>query len=169
MAKVEQGAALIAIEAEDRTNAAFLSVRENFQNFNQQIGNFEKNFRPIQELMEGGLAVSGSMAGMGALLQHSNNLGAALQGLQGRFLGIDNAVLAEGGTTIAGENPDCQHLQSRKFPWTESGPWDCCNAVLFWRTKSGSLCRKRLLPCDRGSTFWQMPIPKMPYVLPLLE
>ncbi|MDO4585585.1 MAG: hypothetical protein Q4D62_15995, partial [Planctomycetia bacterium] len=109
MAKVEQGAALIAIEAEDRTNAAFLSVRENFQNFNQQIGNFEKNFRPIQELMEGGLAVSGSMAGMGALLQHSNSLGAALQDLQGRFLGISSAageageVLNEGWLNEAGE------------------------------------------------------------------
>ncbi|MDO4571144.1 MAG: hypothetical protein Q4D38_12215 [Planctomycetia bacterium] len=102
MAKVEQGAALIAIEAEDRTNAAFLSVRENFQNFNQQIGNFEKNFRPIQELMEGGLAVSGSMAGLGALLQHSNSLGAALQDLQGRFFGVSSAAGEAGDALSAG-------------------------------------------------------------------
>lgn len=91
MAKVEQGAALIAFEAEDRTNAAFQSVEKNFQTFEKQLSNFDKNFKPIQAMMQGGLAVSGSMAGMGALLQHSNSLGGALQDLQGKFWGISSA------------------------------------------------------------------------------
>ena len=87
MAETQAGSAVIDIKAQDNTQTAFLSVSENISNFGKQLKVLEGNFKPIQELMKGGLAVGGITTGLSLLVDSGigekiNSITASLSGLK---------------------------------------------------------------------------------------
>lgn len=82
----------IPITAVDKTAPAFKSVNENFEGMSKQIENLEKNLKPFNELLKGGMALGGASAGIGAFISNYTTLTETVQGLSGKLLGISPAA-----------------------------------------------------------------------------
>lgn len=82
----------IKIKTIDETGSGFQSVATRFKNFDEQVGNLEKNLRPLEEILKAGTEASGVLSGLGALGKNSGNITAAFGDLQGAFLGVKGAA-----------------------------------------------------------------------------
>ena len=86
----------IRIRTVDETGAGFQSVATRFEAFDQQVGNLEKNLRPLQEVLKAGVGASAALAGLGAAGKNAGNLAGAFSDLQSSFLGIKGAAESAG-------------------------------------------------------------------------
>ncbi|MDO4629226.1 MAG: hypothetical protein Q4C70_08600 [Planctomycetia bacterium] len=93
----ENNVAEIEIKTVDNTEGGFKSVATRFQEFDEQVGNLEKNLRPIQEILNAGLSSSAAVAGIAACTSSAGNLSGAFSALQSSFLGIEGAASEMGG------------------------------------------------------------------------
>ncbi|MBO5438996.1 MAG: hypothetical protein J6A23_15160 [Thermoguttaceae bacterium] len=88
----------ITIKTIDQTGAGFKSVSTRFEEFDQQVGNLEKNLRPLEEILKAGVEASGALSGLGAIAKNSGNLAGAFGDLQAAFLGVKDAAADAGGS-----------------------------------------------------------------------
>ena len=86
----------IRIRTVDETGAGFQSVATRFEAFDQQVGNLEKNLKPLQEVLKAGVGASAALAGLGAAGKNAGNLAGAFSDLQSSFLGIKGAAESAG-------------------------------------------------------------------------
>ena len=92
MSKVDDNAAKMELTAVDNTAPAFTTVHANIDAFEKQLANLEKNLKPVQSIMSGGLALGGGIAGAGSLLKNSGSINGACNDLKERLLGIQDAT-----------------------------------------------------------------------------
>ena len=64
----------ITIKTIDQTGDGFQSISTRFKDFDEQVGNLEKNLRPLQEILKAGVEASGALSGLGAVAKNSGNL-----------------------------------------------------------------------------------------------
>lgn len=106
MAKVDAGAAVIALEAQDKTAPAFRAASENIEQYKAQVRSLDDNLKPLQDLLKGGMAAGGATAGIGAMLGAGGNVGGALENLKNTFLGIRDAAEEAGQASFFTEAAD---------------------------------------------------------------
>jgi len=86
----------ITIKTVDETGAGFQSVSTRFKEFDEQVGNLEKNLRPLEEILKAGVEASGALSGLGAVAKNGGNLAGAFGDLQSAFLGVKDAATEAG-------------------------------------------------------------------------
>lgn len=83
-----ENVAQIKIETIDNTGKGLEKVSSNFDNFGRNLVNLEKNLLPIKNLLDGGIVVSGTIAGLGSLGKTSGDLSGAMEDLKKNLIGI---------------------------------------------------------------------------------
>ncbi len=106
----ENNVAEIEIKTVDNTAGGFNAVATRFEEFDKQVGNLEKNLRPIQEILNAGLSSSAAVAGIAACTSSAGNLSGAFSALQSSFLGIGDATVEAWEDAVINFIPN-QHVQ----------------------------------------------------------
>lgn len=90
----------IQISTIDNTASGIDAVNNHFKDFDETLENLDKKLKPLQSVLDGGIAAGGTVGALGSLAKESGNLGAAFEDLKANFLGIaDSAGESVGSLT----------------------------------------------------------------------
>lgn len=90
----------IQINTVDNTGDGIEKINNRFKSFDETLENLDKKLKPLQSVLDGGIAAGGTVGALGSLAKESGNLGAAFEDLKANFLGIaDSAGESVGSLT----------------------------------------------------------------------
>ena len=88
----DKNEAQIVIKTINDTDGGFKEVASNFEDFDKEIQNLEKNLKPLQTLLDAGIASGAGVSAVGAYTKNLGDMGGAVADLKSEFLGISEAA-----------------------------------------------------------------------------